>query len=417
MQAANTGPGASFWRYSPAVAQRANATGGGDRAVRRASVSARSPEQVADDLAVALGPTETSLVIAFVSSELDPAGVAAALHARMAPAQVVGCTSIGEIAGPVATGTAVGVVLDGVRVKYGVGLAAGLSRGPIQAGRAAVSAAANAMGLVADELDPARHVAITLVDGRSPMAEGFCLGTAAAAPRIGFVGGSASDARDVPRGNAPSPDAGTCAIFHDGVAHRDAGLVVVLAPQGSFEVITSEHMIPTPLRVVVTGADPAHRLVTELDGHPAARRYAEVIRAAGGNGPLDTSLAARFPFAVYIGGRPYVRSVSGVAGDELRLAAAVDEGAVLRIMRPGDLVAQTRSALAGANSRLGQLDCVIAFSCLGRHLEAVSRGATGALDDIYASLPVCGFHSFGEQSGPLLVNHTLAALALGGGDA
>ena len=30
--------------------------------------------------------------------------------------------------------------------------------------------------------------------------------------------------------------------------------VFVLAPQASFEVITSEHMIPTPLRVVVTGA-------------------------------------------------------------------------------------------------------------------------------------------------------------------
>src|SRR5690606_18928491 len=113
----------------------------------------------------------------------------------------------------------------------------------------------------------------------------------------------------------------------------------------------------------------------------------------------------------------YVRSVSGVAGDELRLAAAVDEGAVLRIMRPGDLVAQTPSALAGASSRLGQLDAALAFSCLSRHLEAQSRGATAALDDVYATLPVCGFHSFGEQSGPLLVNHTLAALALGGGDA
>lgn len=400
-----------------AVAQRVDVTGGGARAVRRASVPARSPEQVADDLAAALAPEPTALVIAFVSSELDPAAVAAAMKARMAPAQVVGCTSFGEIAGPVASRTAVAVVLDGVRVKYGVALAPDLSRGPIQAGRAAVIAAASAMNLVAEDLDPARHVAITLVDGRSPMAEGFCLGTAATAPRIGFVGGAASDTRNVPRGNGTANDPQTAAVFHDGAAHRDAGLVVVLAPQGSFEVITSEHMIATPLRVVVTRADPSRRLVLELDGHPAARRYAEVIRAAGGNGPLDNALAARFPFAVYIGGRPYVRSVSGVAGDELRLAAAVDEGAVLRIMRPGDLVAQTRSALAGASSRLGQLDAVLAFSCLGRHLEAQSRGASAALDDVYATLPVCGFHSFGEQSGPLLVNHTLAALALGGGDA
>ena len=356
-------------------------------------------------------------MITFVSSVLDPSQVAAALHERLAPARVIGCTSFGEISGPASTQTAVGLLLDGVRVKAGVGLAAELSRGPIQSARAAVADAAHALELTPDELDPARHVAITLVDGRSPMAEGFCLGTAASAPRIGFVGGAASDAYDVPRGTVPGTDLRMAAVFHGGVAHRDAGLVVVLAPQGSFEVITSEHMIPTPLRVVVTGADPVRRLVNELDGFPAVKRYAEVIRAAGANGPLDNALAARFPFAIYVGGRPYVRSVSGVTGDELRRAAAVDEGAVLRIMRPGDMVAQTRGALAGANARLGSLDAVLAFSCLGRHLEAVSRGATGALDDVYASLPVSGFHSFGEQSGPLLVNHTLAALALGGSDA
>jgi hypothetical protein len=400
------------------VAQRANATGGGDRAVRRACVPARAPRQVAADLAAELQPTADSLVLAFVSSELPAGEVAPALADAMAPATVVGCTSIGEIAGPVTTGTAVALRLDRDRIGWGVGLAAGLSRGPLQAARAAVTDAAAGLGLTPDELDPARHVAITLVDGRSSMVEGFCLGSSAAAPRVGFVGGAASDACDAPRASdhhaEPRPD--FAAIFHGGAAHRDAGLVVMLAPSGSFEVITSEHMIPTPLRVVVTGADPVRRVVTELDGMPAARRYGEVIREAGANGPLDSALAARFPFAIYINGRPYVRSVSVVAGDELRLAAAVDEGAVLRIMRPGDLVAQTRAALAGTHTRVGALDAVITFSCLGRHIEAMTRGATGALDDVYAMLPVCGFHSFGEQAGPLLVNHTLAALALGGRD-
>jgi hypothetical protein len=181
------------------VAQRANATGGGDRAVRRASVPARSPAQVADDLATALEPSPTSLVIAFVSSELDPSAVAAALHTRMAPAQVVGCTSLGEIAGPVATRTAVAVALDGQRIKFGAGLAADLSRGPIQAGRAAVSAAANAMGLVADQLVPSRHVAITLVDGRPRRASASW----AARPRTVEISPAATLRRTTP-GRAPS---------------------------------------------------------------------------------------------------------------------------------------------------------------------------------------------------------------------
>ncbi len=365
---------------------------------------ARSPRQVADDLAARLAPSADALVIAFVSSQLPCDEVAAELHQRLSPATVIGCTSVGEIGGAVAVGTAVAVVISCPGLRFGIGLTGELARGPLQAGRGAVVAAANALGRAAEALDPARHVALTLVDGRSAFAEGFCLGTAATAPRISFVGGSSSDVVGGPPRSA---------IFANGVAHRDAGLVVVLESGLSFEVITSEHMTATPARTVVTGADPRRRSIHELDGHPAAARYQQLIRELGVDRPLDNELASSFPFAIYVGGHPYVRSIREVAGDELRLAAVVDEGAVVRIMRPGDLVTQTRTAFAGARARLGELSAVITFSCLGRHLEAQTRGAGAALDEIYASVPVVGFHSFGEQAGPLLVNHTLAALALG----
>lgn len=369
---------------------------------------ARSPRQVADDLAARLAPPAGALVLAFVSSRLPPDEVAAALEERLAPATVIGCTSNGEIAGPVAVGTAAAVAITTPGIRFGVGLASELVRGPLQAGRAAVTTAAATLGLSPDDLDPSRHVALTLVDGRSSFAEGFCLGTAATAPRIPFVGGSASDEVGAPPRSA---------VFAGGTAHRDAGLVVIVESRLAFEVITSEHMMPTPVRTVVTGADPARRVIYELDGHPAAARYEQLIHELGADRPLDNALASSFPLALYVGGRPYVRSIQEVVGAELRLAAVVDEGAILRIMEPGDLVAQTRAALAGARARLGDLSAVITFSCLGRHLEANGRGASAALDDIYASLPVIGFHSFGEQAGPLLVNHTLAALALGGSHA
>jgi hypothetical protein len=383
---------------------------GDGRAVRRAAVPAQTPWQVGEDLAAALRPGPDTLVMAFVSSELDPSEVAAALAQHLAPGRVVGCTSFGELAGAAKSGTAVALALDGRRVRWGVGVA-DLTAGPLEAGRRAVVEAAAELGLAPAALDPTHHVAVTLVDGRAATTEGFCLGSAATAPRIAFVGGAASD--HLP----PRPDQRDrerrAAIFDRGGAHHDRGLVVVLAPAGSFEVISSQHMIATTVRTVVTGADPSRRVVFELDGHPAARRYDELIRGLGANGPLDVDLASRFPFAVHVDGRPYVRSISGLADDELHLAAAIDEGAVVRIMQPGDLIGQTRSALRGAQGRVGAVDAILAFSCLGRHREAMARGAGGALDDIYASIPVCGFHSFGEQIGPLLVNHTLAALALG----
>lgn len=372
--------------------------------VRRAQVAATSPTALATALAEQLAPRAGELVLVFVDAALDPEAVAPALAAALAPAEVIGCTSSGEIAGPVTSGTAVAVVLGPPDVRFAVELAVALSTGPMRAGRAAVDRAIARLEPTGDHLDPRRHVVLTLHDGHATSAEGFCLGTAAAAPRVGFVGGVASH----PIGATSRP-----AVFAAGRAHRDAGVVVVLDSALPFEVISSEHMAPSPLRVVVTAADATGRWIHELDGHPAADRWRELVASLGAPTPITSATAARFPFATYIGDRPYVRSIVEVGPVSLRVAAAVDEGSVLRIMQAGDLVASTRVALDGVRDRLGPLAAVIAFSCIARHTEADDRGARADLDRLYEALPLIGFHSFGEQIGPLLVNHTLCALALG----
>jgi hypothetical protein len=139
-----------------------------------------------------------------------------------------------------------------------------------------------------------------------------------------------------------------------------------------------------------------------------------MLRALGAPTP-DSTIASSFPFALYVGGRPYVRSVVDLDGDALVMASAVDPGAILRLMRAGDLVGSTRRALVAAADEVGgDLRGVIAFSCLGRHREATTSGTRAALAELYDEIPLIGFHSFGEQAGPLFVNHTLTGLALGG---
>lgn len=391
--------------YTDRVSARGTAVdpGGPDRSVRRAQVRAESPRQVARALAEALAPGPDELVLAFVDSRLDAEEVAVALSAAMAPAAVVGCTSSGELAGATATGTAVAVALGPPGLRAAAELAPGLSAGALGAGRDAVTRALARLGANLDAVDPRRHVVLTLHDGHAGSAEAFCLGTAATAPTIGFVGGLASHVLGSPRPPA---------VFAGGHAHRDAGVVIALDSARAFEVVKSEHMSPTRLRTVVTRADGARRLILELDGYPAAIRWRALIERLGAEPPITTTTAARYPFAIYVGDRPYVRSIVDVGEVELRVAAAVDEGAVLRIMQAGDLVASTWTALERARSRLGPLAAVIAFSCIARHTEADDRGVRPALDRMYAELPLCGFHSFGEQVGPLLVNHTLAALVV-----
>jgi|JI10StandDraft_1071094.scaffolds.fasta_scaffold02750_16 hypothetical protein len=405
MEATARAPGQLFGcRTSRDSAARLCCDGAVSEPLPRCVVPAESVAQLAADLRARLAPGPGAVVLVFVSSRLDPEEVAPALAAALAPARVVGCTTERELAGATLEGTAVALVLAPPAVRVGLGLATGLTAGPLSAGRAATAAAAAELGLALEELDRERHVGFALVDGRATAAEGFCLGTAAAAPRIGMVGGSSSETRLTP---------GRSAIFVDGRAWRDAGLVVLLATERRFDVVMCEHMTPTQERVVVTGADPARRLITELDGFPAAPRYLARIRALGAVGPLDHQLVAEYPFAVYIDGRPYVRSIRDVDGDHLSVAAAVDAGAVLRIMRPTDLVARTTAALDELRARVGPLDVVLTCSCTARNVEAERKRLRGALDRAYASAPLFGFDSFGEQFGALLVNHTLVALAIG----
>lgn len=367
---------------------------------RQVFVAGRDPEELAGALADRLGGPDLRLAFVFGDRRLDPAALAG-VHRRLS-APVVGCSAWGVIGPqePSAEPAAVGLGFYGDWVRAGIGVASELSKAALARSHDAVHAAAAALGTTAGELDPARHVAITLLDGRYDHEEAFCIGSAAAAPRIRFVGGCAST--DLDQGER------TC-VWANGELLNDAGVVIVLDSKHPFHAVTSAHLVPTELRTVVTAA--SGRVIHELDGHPATPRLRQLLASIGDR------LNERQPvhaFARYLDGVPYVRSLYCIDGDRLVLACAVEAGHVLRVMQPGDLIGTMRRDLATAATRVGgTMAAFLAFSCAGRHLEATARGTTNELAAAYAVVPAVGFRTLSEQSGMLLVNHTLTGLAIG----
>lgn len=348
------------------------------------------------------------LLIVFATWRCDPEILLPALAAALPGTRIIGCTTSGEIgAEGVQEGTVVALALASPLLRVGVGVAPDLSRHVLRSSRAAVVSAAAELGVAPEALERGRHVAITMIDPRARVHESFCLGVAATASRIHFVGGAASDGH---------PDPTVTRVFCDGRVHADAAVVAILDTSLPFAMLQIEHMIPTELRTVVTRAEPGHRLILELDGHPAAARYRALLGKIGGPAVVDDLVVASYPFATYVGGEPYVRSVLRLDGEAITMAAAVETGAVLRVMRAGDLVGTTARAFATAGAEVGELGAVIAFSCVARHIEATARGCRAELSAIYDRVPLIGFHSLGEQAGPLMVNHTLTGLVLGTGD-
>lgn len=354
--------------------------------------------QIVDTLAV----PGLRLVLVFGDWRIDQQALAAACQGLRAP--VLGCSAYGVI-GPrapmeteVAASCAIGLYGEWLRV--GIGVAPELERSPLTRSRDAVARAATMLGVTPEGLDPARHVAITLVDGTTEYLEAFCVGSAATAPRIRFVGGCSSTEL------AKQPAA---PIWINGELVPHGGVCVVLDSELPFYAVSSTSSAPTDKRTIVTAA--TGRVITELDGKPAGSRLRQLIAELGDTliEPMPTHVFAR-----YVEGVPYVRSIANIDGELVTVASGVEAGHVLRIMRPGDLIGHTQRDLATARDRVGgQVEAFLGFSCLGRHAEAMHRNLGRELAACYAELPTAGFQTFGEQSGMLLVNHTLTGLAIG----
>lgn len=379
-----------------------------DVIARNVSARGDQAESVAKQLGEKLVAPDLQLVVVFADWRLEPAAFVRELQRVLGRVPFVGCTAIGVVgaaglAGPATV--ALGLYGDGFRA--GVGVATELSKHALARSRDAVDRAAHGLGLRCEQLDPTRHVAFTLAEGSAQIEEAFCIGSAAAAPQIRVVGGAASTELDA---SGASP-LGPTAVWAHGEVMTDAGVAVLLELARPFEAITSCHLVPTDLKTVVTAA--SGRTIEELDGVPAPRRLAELLGKLGV--ALDVNKPTAYSFARVIEGVPYVRSIRTVETDRIQLASGVEPGHVLRIMKPGDVIELTRRDLAAAKERLGSIDMLLAFSCVHRHWEASGRSIAKELAAVYDAYPTTGFQSFGEQTGMLFVNHTLTALAIGGG--
>jgi hypothetical protein len=368
---------------------------------RQIGVAGTDARRVAEAVVDQLAGPDLRIAFVFADGKLDP-NVIATITGRGLAAPVVGGTTVGVIHRDLAPGTpgAVGLGFYGDAIRATVGVATELTKSAITRGRDAVRDAAVALGTTAEALIPARHVALTIIDGAASHEEAVCIGAAAAAPTIRMVGGCSS---------IEVQSSGGSAIWVNGHVLSDAAIAIVLECDVPFHPVSSSHLISTDIKTVVTAASGCE--ISELDGRPAATRLRDLVAGLGAQ--LDVERASH-SFARFVGGVPYARSITHLVGTRLRLTTAVEPGQVLRVMRPGDLVETTRTHLAAVAQQVGgTIATMLAFSCIGRHLEAHGRGLDQQLAAVYAAHNTVGFQSYGEQSGMLLVNHTLTGLAIG----
>lgn len=365
--------------------------------IARASVAASAGDAVAR-LRGALGRGPFALVLLFISPDANLAAIGAEAAATLPAAEIVGCTTAGEISDAgydegkiVALGfpsshfAASVLVVPDLHDISRLGITDTFLRARQR--------------LTIEHADFAHEFALLLVDGLSTREDELVAALAAGAGAMPMIGGSAGDGMRFEE----------TFVLRGARLMRDAAVLCVLRGACPIRAVTLDHLAPTEHRMVVTEADPAARAVRQINAEPAARELARLL----GKPPdeLDALTFAAHPLAVLVGSRHHVRAIQRMLPNgDLVFFSAIDEGMVLTITEPEDLAGHLERELAGLRAPVPPV-AILAFDCILRRIEAQGRQMTARMSDLLRRHGVWGFSTYGEQVGPMHVNHTMTGYA------
>jgi len=373
-------------------------------AIRVASTRLDDPELAAQQLFRELDPPTLAGCVIFASSRYDLPALARAIALRSDDITVIGCTSSGEITPEgFAEGTITAIGFPRSDFTLSATRFEDLDHfDPADAQR-------KVRNLVADAVErsgmwdaPPNRVALFLVDGLSHREEMLTITVQDALGDIALIGGSSGDGLAFRE----------TFVFHEGHFHRDSAIVAILSSRRPMRVFRSQYYAPGSVKMVVTDADPANRIVKEINAEPAVDEYARLVGAATGD--LGPAIFASRPPMVRAGGEYYVRSIQSANPDgSLTFYCAIDEGIVLTLGEAQDIVSGLEALFDGLDRDVGGIDRILGFDCVLNSVEIAQRQLSRVVSGLFAERRVIGFNTYGEQFHALHVNQTFSGLAIG----
>lgn len=381
----------------------------------RSARSTRSdPGAVADDLLTQLGSETPKLVTLFASRDRDHAALNRALRARLPKeARLIGATTGGEIDSEgMHVNSAVLAALTG-DFEVGLGLGKGLSVDAMAAGVQAVSKACNELGISPADIEARSHVGLVIDDGFQFKKEELLLGMMERNQAIVLVGGGAN-------ANERGPGAGSSLLHVDGEVVNDATLVALFSTGAPWTAMCTHWYEPTGQTLTITQVDDTCQRALEIDGLPAAKRYADLLGI--GVDELEFGKPSGFalrPTALRVGREHFIRAPWRPLEDgSITFANLLEEGMELEVMKMGDMVEMTRRFFREELPRRVQSpQATLLFNCGMRDSFARTTGRYDELAAAFREAPnAAGFNVHFEIYCGLHINSTLTVLAFGATD-
>ncbi|MDQ6432924.1 FIST N-terminal domain-containing protein [Mesorhizobium sp. LHD-90] len=362
------------------------------------------PTTFAREVAETAMETGAGFALFFFSQALVSAEELSDAIQRCAPGlRYAGCSTAGEIT-PVGIeeGQMLAVLFPAGSFTIASAIIPHLSSSGMEAIASQVGALRRSLTAHTGRLSSGNAFALCLIDGLSFAEESVAAAIHWGLDDIPLVGGSAGD--DL-RFEATT-------LISDGVVATDCAVVVLVATDVPFHVFKTENFVPTDEKLVVTASDPSRRVVHEFNAATASEEFAHAV------GVMPDALTplsfASHPVVVRVGGEYYCRSIQKLNSDgSLSFFCAIDDGIVLSIAEPTDMVESTRTALAAVGEKVGGIDVILGFDCVLRRLDARNRQVLRDISELYRSNNLVGFGTYGEQYRTMHLNQTLTGIAFG----
>lgn len=377
----------------------------------RAMSMADDPHDAVRELLAGLGAAGggegLELVVVFCSPRYDRAALAHALGESFGSTPVIGCTTAGEITPQGYTsGAVVGIGFPSADFSIVTERIDALASFEVSDStrilRSLMTKRDRALAARPEPFPDRGSFAMLLVDGMSMSEETVVSALHSVLVDIPLFGGSAGDDLHFEK----------TFVLHDGAFRQDVGVIALFTSARRFSVFRTEHFVSSERKMVVTGADPLRRIVTEINAEPAGREYARMVGLEGE--PLTPMIFAAHPVVVRVGGQYHVRSIQKVNEDEsLTFFCAIEEGIVLTVAEGVHPVKNFEALMERLKDEVGPLDLVLGCDCILRRLEMEQRQLKRSMCDLLVRNNVVGFSAYGEQYNGMHVNQTFTGVAIG----
>ena len=249
--------------------------------------------------------------------------------------------------------------------------------------------------------------ALLLVDAESRCEERLAAVLGMELNGVPLIGGSAGDLYFNPLGHPH----GSATLLHRNMPQRGAAILSLVASATPVIAYCHHHYIHGNKKFVITDADPARRLVREIDGRPALEVYAQACGfRKRPRGSLDF---APFPLMIRIGGHYYPRGMQRIYPDgTLEFACALEPGLVVALGKPGNMIARLDELLSAMRAQIGAPELIIGVDCAARTAYMEREGLTPGMEALMRPHAVTGFASLGEQFNTIHANNSFTCLGV-----